>query len=118
MSLKQIRGRRAIVTVPSLGAVVARIDAQDGGWWEVKRREDDRKEGEPPTYRLHALFTYLNHNLLKMIQQDPRFTTEFVVWMTATQRFRIEWPGSEGMAFTGKTLMIERGVTLVPIDEA
>lgn len=117
MALKQIRGRRGVVTIPSLGAVVAKIDAQDGGWWEVSRREDDRKEGEPPTYRLRALFTYLNQSLLKMIQDDPRFETEFVVWMTADKRFKVEWPGSQGMALTGRTLMIERGVTLGPIDE-
>lgn len=116
MSLKQIRGRRGVITIPSLGAVVARIDAQDGGEWEISRREDGRKEGEPPTYRLRALFTYLNPALLKMIESDPRYKTEFVVWWTANNRFRVEWPGQR-LALNGRTLMIERGVTFVPIED-
>jgi hypothetical protein len=117
MALKNIRGRRGIVTIPALGAVVARIDAQDGGEWEVSRRDDDRKEGEPPTYRLRALFTYLNRGLLEMISKDPRYETEFIVWLTKDKRFRVDWPDRRGMALSGRTLMIERGVTLESLDD-
>lgn len=117
MSLKQIRGRQGEMTIPSLGAVVAKIDGQQGGFWEVNRREEGRSEGEPPTYRLHALFTYLNKNLIAMIERDERFKVELVVWMTAKNRFKVTWPGSQRMALNGRTLIVERGVSLVEIKD-
>ena len=116
MALNKIRGRRAEVTIPTLGAIVARIDAQDEGWWEISRRDDDRKEGEPPTYRLRALFTYRNPGLMKLIKDDDRYKTRFVVWLTANDKYEIKFPGSEGLALDGKVLYIEKGVTYEHID--
>lgn len=112
MALTSIRGGRGEVTIPALGAVVARIDRASGGWWEVSVREDDRKPGEPASYRLRALFTYLNPAFLT----DPEYKKEFVVWLTNAKRFKVEWPGSERMALSGRTLSVERGVTLVELD--
>ena len=112
MALKSIKGGRGEVTIPALGAVVARIDRAAGGWWEVSAREDDRKSGEPVSYRLRVLFTYVNPAFMN----DPEYTKEFIVWLTSEKRFRVEWPGSERMAPTGRTLSIEKGVTLVELD--
>jgi hypothetical protein len=111
MALKSIKGSRGEVTIPALGAVVARIDRAKGGWWEISAREDDRKSGEPVSYRLRVLFTYLNPAFM----QDAEYNKEFVVWL-GDKRFRIEWPGHERMAPTGRTLSIEKGVTFVELD--
>ena len=111
MALKLLKGGRGEVTIPSLGAVVARIDRAAGGWWEVTLREDDRKPGEPASYRLRALFTYLNAAFL----EDEAYQKEFIVWLGG-KRFKVEWPGSERMALSGRSLSVERGVTLVDLD--
>jgi len=103
----QLRGREAEVTIPSLSAVVARIEPPEGEW---SLRRDEAKQGEAPRWLFHAVFSYVN----PLLFNDDRFTKRFTVRISRTKQYRLEFPEGQ-MVLQGRSLL-SKGVTLWPVD--
>lgn len=103
----QLRGREAEVTIPSLSAVVAKIEPPEGQW---SLRREDAKQGETPLWHFHAVFSYVN----PLLFNDERFKKRFVVRISRTKQYRLEFPEGQ-MVLQGRSLL-SRGVTLWPVD--
>lgn len=111
--LKFIRNHLAEVTVPSIGAVVARTEP--GGFVELRRVDPQPQDSPAVVWSLRAVFGYVNPALFgNPAFPEDRFPQEFIVNVGGTL-FRVDMP-RERMALEGRTLQAE-GVTLWQIEQ-
>jgi hypothetical protein len=109
MPFGQIRGRHGDLSIPAMGAVIAKFDGENG-YWLLKRHEDGQQPGNPVVYRFHAVLSYLNRGFY----DDERFV-KVLTLKVGTQLFRVDPIDGQRMELQGRTLQCE-GVNLWPIE--
>lgn len=102
---KSIKGQVGEITIPSIGAVVARCEPD--GWWELRRVDPQPQDAPVPEWNLRALFSYLN----PIFFGDSRYPLEFKVQIGPGKLFRIAMP-ADRMAVNGQVLQVDGGVEL------
>lgn len=111
----RIRGRHGEVTVSGIGAVVGRFDGE-GGWWELTRKHEKQKSGEPLEYRFSAVLSYVNPTIWNATKPDgsEKFKKKIVI-RVGDNLFRIDVAEDQRMELNGRVLRSE-GVFLCQIE--
>lgn len=109
MIFRRIEGREGEVTIPSLGAIVAKIEAPTGKWTLVRREEGPA--GESAVFSLHAVFSYVNEGLFK----NEAFKKKFIVTIAKGKQYRLQQRPGGKTELSGRSLLME-GVELWPLD--
>lgn len=110
--LKLIRNQTGEVTVPSIGAVVARCEP--GGFVELRREDPQPQDSPVVLWSLRAVFGYVNPALFNNATfPEDRFPQELRINVGGVL-FRVDMP-RERTAFDGRTLQAE-GATLWQIE--
>lgn len=105
---QKIGGIEGTVTIPSLGALIGKMDK----WSLTMRRDEEDSDGEGAVglYDLRAVFSYFNPHLW----EDKDYEKDIVVVLgKGPQRlqFRVQQANGEETVLTGRTLLM-KGVSL------
>lgn len=110
--LKSMKGIEGTITIPALGALIGTTHK-----WSLERREDG-KQGEAPTFRLHAVFSYFN----EFLWSEETLKKEIILTLRSAggqvnSQLKVEPVPGEGMVLDGTTQLILEGVRLWPVDK-